>query len=66
MIFKRLRKLNDRKTIIDYKIENQSTVCLYVDGEVIVSTQTEKTYVFEIEDSEQICDLKYKIEEKEG
>lgn len=51
---------------MDYKIKNQSTVYLYVDGEVIVKTLTEKTYVFEVEDSEKILHLKYKIKEKEG
>ena len=60
--------MDDGKTLKDYKINNQSAICLRFDGEIkiILRTMTERTITFIVKTSAKIERLKTKIKELQG
>ena len=62
------KKLEDGKTLMDYKITEKSTIDLRLAGElrIFVKLMTGKTLTYVIEGSDKIESLKEKIEKSEG
>ena len=66
MTFKRFKKLDDGKTLMQYKIQEGSTVVLHVDGEIIVKMPDNQNHRYAFEASEMIKDFKAWVEKRSG